>query len=85
LAWASEFLRDVSGIGAMKNQKLNTKPEARPSGSEFNDNSPSPTASNRRLLRGLPWVWIALSVLATLIWLIGIGWIAVKLISWLFD
>jgi hypothetical protein len=78
-------LRDVAGIGAMKNQKLRTKPEARQSGSEFNDNSPFRTASNRRLLRGLPWVWIALSGLATLIWLIGIGWIAVKLISWLFD
>jgi hypothetical protein len=69
----------------MKNQQLKTKSEARQSGSEFNDNSPPRTASNRRLRRGLPRVWIALSVLATLIWLIGIGWIAVKLISWLFD
>jgi hypothetical protein len=34
-------------------------------------------------LGGLPWAWIALSGLATLVWLAGIGWVAVKLLRWL--
>jgi hypothetical protein len=67
----------------MNNQKLQRKPKTRQSGAAINDNSPSPIVSNRRLARGLPWAWIALSGLASVVWLIGIGWIAVKLFRWL--
>jgi hypothetical protein len=52
-------------------------------GTASNDNLPPQMSAGRGLLRGLPWAWIALSVLATLSWLIGIGWIAVKLFLWL--
>jgi hypothetical protein len=49
------------------------------------DNSPSQMASSRRLHDGLPWAFIALSGLATLAWLLGIVWFAVKLFWWLAD
>lgn len=68
----------------MNTHKLQPEQEnARRGGTASNDNLPSQTASDRRLLRGLPWAWIALSGLATLVWLVGIGWIAVKLARWL--
>jgi hypothetical protein len=49
-------------------------------GMESNDNLPDQTA-----LKGLPWAWLALSGVATFAWLIGIGWVALKLFWWLED
>lgn len=68
----------------MNNHKL--QPERETShlrGTASNDNLPSKMDSDRRLLRGLPWAWIVLSGLASLVWLVGIGWVAVKLARWL--
>jgi len=69
----------------VNNKKLQPKETPRRHGSELNDNAPHQTASGTRLLRSLPWVWIALTGLATLVWLVGIGWAAVKLFRWLVD
>jgi hypothetical protein len=69
----------------MNRKKLQRKETSGRNGSALNDNVPSQTASGTRLLRGLPWAWIALTGLATLVWLVGIGWAAVKLFRWLVD
>jgi hypothetical protein len=69
----------------MNRKKLQPKETSGRNGSALNDNVPSQTASGTRLLRGLPWAWIALTGLATLVWLVGIGWAAVKLFRWLVD
>ena len=45
-----------------------------------NDNVPCQTARGRR---GLPWAWIALSSLATFLWLVAIGWFAIQLFRWM--
>jgi hypothetical protein len=47
-----------------------------------NDNLPSETASDSRLPKGLSWAWVVLSGLATLLWLVGIIWAAVRLFLW---
>jgi hypothetical protein len=49
----------------------------------FNDNAPSKPGTDRRFRSGLSWAWIALSGMATCLWLIGVGWIAVKFFRWL--
>jgi hypothetical protein len=67
----------------MNNQKQQLKREKAPCNGTANDNLPPQIGSGRRLVRGLPWAWIALSGLATLVWLAGIGWVAVKLFRWL--
>jgi hypothetical protein len=68
----------------MNSQKQQLKREKAPrNGTASNDNLPPQIGSGRRLVRGLPWAWIALSGLATLVWLAGIGWVAVKLFRWL--
>jgi hypothetical protein len=68
----------------MNKQKPQAKrKEVRQSGTPTNDNLPVQMAPDRRFIGGLPKVWIALSGLATLAWLIGIGWITVKLFRWL--
>lgn len=67
----------------MNSQKQQLKREKAPrNGTASNDNSLPQIGSGRRLARGLPWVWITLSGLATLVWLAGIGWVAVKLFRW---
>lgn len=66
----------------MNNQPLQADQEKeRRSGAPLNDN----VASDRRSPRALPWAWIALSGFATLVWVIGIGWVAVKLFQWFAD
>jgi hypothetical protein len=73
-----------SPITPMNNQKIRPKrEEAHRSETASNDNSAPQVASGRRLFRKLPWAWLALSGSATLLWLIGIGWVAVKLFQWL--
>ena len=67
----------------MNNQRLQKREEAPRSETASNDNSPSRLAPGGCLLKGLPWAWIGLSSLATFLWLIGIGWVAVKLFRWL--
>jgi hypothetical protein len=67
----------------MNNQRLQSKPEEAQSGAASNDNSQPSSAG--RLLKGLPWAWLALSGFVTLLWPIGIGWVAVKLFQWLAD
>jgi hypothetical protein len=59
--------------------------KAQQRGMESNDNLPDQTASGRPLFKGLPWAWLALSGVATFAWLIGIGWVALKLFWWLVD
>lgn len=55
--------------------------EASPGGAAVsNDNVPCQTARGRR---GLPWAWIALSSLATFLWLVAIGWFAIQLFRWM--
>jgi hypothetical protein len=65
----------------LKREKASRQKVSR-DGAVSNDNLPQ-IESGRRLVRGLPWAWIALSGLATLVWLAGIGWVAVKLFRWL--
>jgi hypothetical protein len=70
----------------MNSQKQQSKREkARRDDTASNDNLPSGMVSDRRFGGGLPWAWIALSGLATLVWLAGIGWVVVKLFRWLAD
>jgi hypothetical protein len=69
----------------MNNQRLQSKREEAQSGAPSNDNSPTRLTAGGRLFKGLPWAWLALSSFATLLWLIGIGWVAVKLFRWLAD
>jgi hypothetical protein len=70
----------------MNNKKLRSKREkAHRSGTASNDNSSSRLGSGGRLLKSLPWAWIALSGFATLLWFAGIGWVAVKLFRWVTD
>jgi hypothetical protein len=69
----------------MNNPRLQSKPEEAQGGAASNDNSQPPSASGGRLLKGLPWAWLALGGFVTLLWLIGIGWVAVKLFQWLAD
>jgi hypothetical protein len=69
----------------VSNQKLQPKETPGPNGSALNDNAPHQTASGTRSLRSLPWVWIALTGLATFVWLVGIGWAAVNLFRWFVD
>jgi hypothetical protein len=59
--------------------------EAPRSGTVYNDNVRSQTARRRRLVKGLPWAWIALSSLATLTWLAGIAWLTINLFRWIAD
>lgn len=67
----------------MNSQKKHLRQEeARRSGAASNDNL-LPQIETGLRLGGLPWAWIALSGLATLVWLAGIGWVAVKLLRWL--
>ena len=54
-------------------------------GAAFNDNAPSEPPLLRRSLNGLSWMWIALSGAATGVWLVGMGWMAVKFVRWLVD
>ena len=79
----------------MNNQELRSKRDgAQRNETPSNDNSGSmgieqhkpvqPVAGVRRL-RGLPWAWLVLSGVATLGWLIVIGWAAVKVFRWLTD
>ena len=42
-----------------------------------------PATSLRRLLALWPWVWLAMMGVATLGWMIGLGWVAVALVRWL--
>jgi hypothetical protein len=42
-----------------------------------------PATSLRRLSALWPWVWLALMGVATLGWIIGLGWVAVALVGWL--
>jgi hypothetical protein len=42
-----------------------------------------PTTGLRRLRTLWPWTWFALTGVATLGWLIGLGWAALKLARWL--
>jgi hypothetical protein len=45
--------------------------------------SPIKPATSLRRLSGLwPWVWLALSGVATLGWMIGLGWAAARLVGW---
>jgi len=68
----------------MNSQKQQLKREkASRNGTASNDNLPPQIGSGGRLVGGLPRAWIALSGLATLVWLAGIGWVAVKLFRWL--
>jgi hypothetical protein len=61
----------------MNSQKQHLKQkEACRNGTASNDNLPPQIETGR----GLPSAWIALSGLATLVWLAGIGWVAVKLL-----
>lgn len=69
----------------MKSKKLQPKETPGRDGGALNDNAAPQTASGTRSIRGLPWIWIALTALATLVWLVGIGWAAVKLFRWLVD
>jgi hypothetical protein len=70
----------------MKNQPLQTdQKKVQPNAARTNDNVPSAAKPSRSQLRGLPWVWIALSGLATAAWLAGIGWIVLKLFQWFAD
>jgi len=69
----------------MNNQKAQPKETPGRNRAALNDNAPSLTTSARRSLLGLPRVWIALSGLATLVWLVGIGWVAFQLFRWLAD
>ena len=76
----------AAGTEAHEQPKATT--EARESASKrhrSNDNSSSRLGSGGRLLKGLPWAWIALSGFATLLWFAGIGWVAVKLFRWVTD
>ena len=67
----------------MNSQKQRSKrEEACRNGAVSNDNLPPQMGAAWRL-GGLPWAWIALSGLATLVWLAGIGWVAAKLFRWL--
>src|ERR1700736_6129436 len=43
----------------------------------------APATGHRRVL--WPWAWLAVTGVATLGWLIGIGWAAVELVEWLAD
>jgi hypothetical protein len=70
----------------MNNQELQPKQEkAHRSGTASSDKSSSRLRSGGRLLKSLPWAWIALSGLATLLWFASIGWVAVKLFRWVTD
>jgi hypothetical protein len=42
-----------------------------------------PATGLRRLSWVWPWVWLALMGVATLGWMIGLGWAAVALVRWL--
>jgi hypothetical protein len=39
----------------------------------------------RRLRAQWPWVWLALTGVATVGWLIAMGWAAVAIVRWLLD
>ena len=70
----------------MNDQKPRPRREkAHRSGTASNDSSSSRWGSGGRLLKSLPWAWIALSGFATLLWFAGIGWVAVKLFRWATD
>jgi hypothetical protein len=67
----------------MNNPRLQADREKeRRTDDRLNDNVAS---SDRRSLRALPWAWIALSGAATFVWVVGIGWVTVKLFQWLTD
>jgi len=42
-----------------------------------------PLTSQRHRWAIWPWAWLALEVVATIGWLLAIGWIAVKFVVWL--
>jgi hypothetical protein len=42
-----------------------------------------PATGMRRYRALLPWVWLALMGVATLGWMIGLGWAAVAVVKWL--
>jgi hypothetical protein len=70
----------------MNNRRLGSKREkAVRSGTAPNDYSSSRLRSGGRLLKSLPWAWVALSGFATLLWFAGIGWVAVNLFRWATD
>jgi hypothetical protein len=70
----------------MNDQELQPKGEkAHPSGTASSDKSSPRLRSGGRLLKSLPWAWIALSGFATLVWFAAIGWVAVKLFRWVAD
>jgi len=41
-----------------------------------------PATGLRRLSALWPWVWLALMGVASLGWMIGLGWAAVRLVGW---
>jgi hypothetical protein len=67
---------------AMNNHKLHERENASEGSVVSNDNFPSESAADRQSRRGLPRAWIVVSGVATFIWLVAIGWIAVKLFQW---
>jgi hypothetical protein len=51
---------------------------------DIEQKSPTKSATGLRRLSALwPWVWLALSGVATLGWMTGLGWAAVRLVGWL--
>jgi hypothetical protein len=47
--------------------------------------STSPVTGMRRKMTAWPWAWLALAGVATVGWVIGLGWAAVALARWLAD
>ena len=62
------------------------KPECKVVSGSLDVEQKSPTAptTGPRQARW-PWAWLAVTGVVTLGWLIGIGWVAVKLVRWLID
>jgi hypothetical protein len=46
---------------------------------------PAELPTGWRRLRKWPWVWLALTGVATVGWLIAMGWAAVAIVRWLLD